>query len=122
MKRVWISGEQKIQPSFVAHLVEDFLREKGFRTRTEDVAEESFRVLAVSRSSEGKRTVMIDVKRVEEGIEVNFKSGEIEKKLMKSGSLMSLLGAGALIVNYGKKLDFYETVENELWRHLKRNL
>lgn len=122
MKRVWISGEQKIQPSFVAHLVEDFLREKGFRTRTEDVAEESFRVLAVSRSSEGKRTVMIDVKRVEEGIEVNFKSGEIEKKLMKSGSLMSLLGAGALIVNYGKKLDFYETVENELWRHLKRKL
>lgn len=122
MKRVWISGEQKIQPSFVAHLVEDFLREKGFRTRTEDVAEESFRVLAVSRSSEGKRTVMIDVKGVEEGVEVDFKSGEIEKKLMKSGSLMSLLGAGALIVNYGKKLDFYETVENELWRHLKRKL
>lgn len=122
MKRVWISGEQKIQPSFVAHLVEDFLREKGFRTRTEDVAEESFRVLAVSRSSEGRRTVMIDVKGVEEGVEVDFKSGEIEKKLMKSGSLMSLLGAGALIVNYGKKLDFYETVENELWRHLKRKL
>ncbi len=122
MKRVWISDEEKIQPSLVAHLVEDFLRQKGFRTRTEDVAEESFRVLAVSRSSEGKRTVMIDVKGVEEGVEVDFKSGEIEKKLMKSGSLMSLLGAGALIVNYGKKLDFYETLENELWRHLKRKL
>lgn len=118
MKYKWIG--KKIKPAFAVLMIEDFLKAKGFKIHvTEDHLGNSFKLLGVTQTHEGKRRIIIVVNKTAEGLEVDFVSGEHEKALMKLSSLISLFGAGALLVNFNKKLSFYEKIEDELWRYLQ---
>ncbi len=120
MKYQWIESEAN--PAYVAQLIEDFLKSENFKFRTDKDSPTSLTIMGITETAKGKRVVSISVAKMPEGLEVDFRGGESVSATRKVSYLLSLFGAGALVVDAEEKAVFYQRIESRLWKHLESKL
>jgi len=120
MKYRWT--DPKIDSASAAQSIEDFLESENFKVRVDKESATSYNVYGITETARGKRVVVLTVAQTPEGLEVDFKGGESDNAIRKASSLLSLFGAGALVVAAEERAEFYERIEKKLWKHMESKL
>ena len=111
----WINKNVNLE--LLAQEVEDFFKEKGFKTRYDKKNQEEYAVYTIVKQEKRQKAVTARIHGKPNDFYIEFPADN--HSFSTFGSLTSMFGGGFLILKELKDKDFLRKLEDDLWVYLE---